>query len=605
MTDPANRLPPPSRSSWLSGALALATLVLLVHGVSLQGGLFMDDWAHIRQLREADWSLRDLAAACRLELVGGIAQMWFMPECTLRFFRPLAFGLMKLTYTLSGWDPAVMHAASLVWHLLVCLLLMRLLERLGARRLHAWLVAALFAVHPGHVVTVQWIAVQTELMVTAFLLIATLAFADFRGWPAGTAGSPRTAGPNWGAAVLAAVGYVLALGCRENAILFPIVMAAAEPLVGRTGRRRALALYGVLAVIAGIYLLVRWQTLGGVQLPPRPYVFPPADPGFLRFAFDKMCYYLIGEFLLVPCVPIGGLPYFTERPFIFYGLSAGTLALLAWNLLCWRTRSPGWLGVAWLVGFFGPLLPTFSSPHHLYLPGVGWALVVWLLLRELACPGTAHSVVRVGASRSRATHALAFVGLAGFTAVSFFLPVLAIDTGQRVEDTITSEVAACPRGLQDGDTLYVVNLPIIAHYLKLMVEERTGHRDLRVVPLTWAPRVLGLFGTNGVSELLWLDQRTFEIHIGNDRYFSAVFGRLVDEALGRDSPVSADRPVEFRDQQGRVEFVVELVEGDRDGISALRFTFREPPIRPGSHLFWGSSQRWAYEVPHGPATAAQ
>ncbi|MGE3181129.1 MAG: hypothetical protein AB7N71_05815, partial [Phycisphaerae bacterium] len=115
---------------WVLILGSLAAAILLVHGVSLQGGLFMDDYAHIRQLREADWSVEGLAAACRLALVGegDIAEMWWMPECTLRFFRPISFGIMKLTYQVSGWNPTALHAASLVWHwvassLIACLLL--------------------------------------------------------------------------------------------------------------------------------------------------------------------------------------------------------------------------------------------------------------------------------------------------------------------------------------------------------------------------------------------------------------------------------------------------------------------------------------------------
>jgi hypothetical protein len=593
-------------STWLAAAVTLAALNFLVHGISLRGGLFMDDWAHIRQLREAGWNLRDLVAACRLELVGGVAEMWFMPDCTLRFFRPVAFAVMKLTYMLSGWSPLVMHAASIGWHLVVCLLLLKLLERLGARRIDAWIVTALFAVHPGHVVTVQWIAVQTELIVTVCLLLATLAFARFRGWPAAGEASaaptdaaavpPRGDGP-WLYGGLACVFYLLALGCRENAIMFPFVMAVMEPVVGRRGRKRAFALYVLLCVVALGYLAVRWHYLGGVQVPPRPYIYPPSDPGFVRFIFDKLCYYLLGEFLIVPNVPIGGLPYFRTMPIVFYGLSAALLGLLAWNVVGWLRRAPGALGSAWLVFFLLPLLPAFSSPHHLYLPGIGAAIITWFVLRTLTQPRPAGQPQTRPFNRREVVYATMAVGLTAFTAASAFVPVLAIDTGQRVEDTITDEVAAAPSGLKDGDTLYVVNLPIIAHYLKLMVEERTGLRDLRVVPLTWAPRVLGLFGTRGRAEYEWQDAKTLDIRIAHERWFADVFGTLADEALRRDIPVSREKPVEFRDRNGELDFVVKLLEGDDTGITALRFEFTKPPIRPGSHIFWGSNIRWAYELP--------
>src|SRR5690606_19138750 len=97
----------------VAAVAGLALVIALLHGGSLGYGLYLDDWAHFRQLRAADWSLGGLVDACRLELVGGAIEMWWLPETTLRFFRPVAFGLMKLVYTLSGWSPVAAHAASL------------------------------------------------------------------------------------------------------------------------------------------------------------------------------------------------------------------------------------------------------------------------------------------------------------------------------------------------------------------------------------------------------------------------------------------------------------------------------------------------------------
>lgn len=583
-------------SRWLLLIASIGVAIFIVHGISLRGGLFMDDYAHIRQLREADWSLDGLAAACRLALVGenDIAEVWFMPECTLRFFRPISFGIMKLTYQLSGWNPTVLHAASLLWHWLASVLVVCLLLRVGARPLHAWLIALLFSIHPGHVNTVQWIACQTELMVTVFILLATLCFARFRGWPLNEHNDqpPRVGG--WLFAGLAAFFYALALGCRENAIMFPLVMAAFEPVVGKRGRKSAIIFYAVLIAMAALYLVVRTQILGGASLPPRPYIFPPTDPGFVRFIFDKMLYYLLGIFMLFPCIPIGGVPYLRTMPFTFYFTAALVIAVLLWNLIRWRTRSPGWLGVAWVVLFLGPLLPAFASSHHLYLPTAGSTLISWLVIREFIRAGEKKKEGDTTRSlRADLVHIGLALGGVVFAIMSLSLPGLAIDTAQRVEDTIAAEVIASPTGLSDGDTLYVANMPLVTHYLKLIVEERTGLKDLRVVPLTWSPRVLGLYGAEAQTELSWNNERSFDISISHDPYFSGVLGMLVDEALGTDSPLEPGKPKTFNDG----EFTVEMIEGDEKGITRLRFTFDKPPIRPGSHLYWGSSRRWAYEVP--------
>lgn len=559
----------------------LAAIIFTLHHQSLHYGLFMDDHAHCRQLQECDWSLAGLTGACRLELVGGVADLWFMPDCTLRFFRPLAFGFMKLTYTLSGWDPFAMHVASLGWHLLACTLLMVLLRRLGASAWLSWAVAGLFAAHPAQLATVQWIACQTEMMVTVFLLGATLCYLRFRGWNAEPGQPPRGA---YGWAAACVLLFTAALGCRENAIMFPAVMLGVEHLLWRQRTRQAVVLWIVLGTVVVIYWVVRSSYLAGAALPPKPYVIPLSDPGFLRFLFDKVCYYLLGEFLLAPSVPFAGLDYLRGRPLAFYGLSAAVVVLLVAVYARYLRRRPGLLAPAWLLGFMAPVLPVFAAPHHLYLPGIGWAITAMLILRGIG--GTAAGWFRL--RRIGMWICILLLGALFGVCTLAFGGVL--DTAQQVEDKVATEVATARRGLRDGDTLYLVNLPLIAHYVRLDVERRSGLHDLTAHVLTWSPRVLGLVGTGISSEITWVDERTIEVRIAGDRYFGGPLGRMVAETLG---PTETGRPSWPARGEG---FLVEVLEEDDEGISALRFTFDEPVSQAGRHLFWGSRVRWALEL---------
>lgn len=581
--------PRPSGRGWhavlvtAAGVTALAGLIYAIHGTSVGYGLFMDDHAHIRQLRECNWSLAGLTNACRLDLVGGTIEVWWLPETTLRFFRPVAFGLMKLEYTLAGWRPEAMHACSLLWHGVACLLLMALLRRLGASTWLAWAVAGLFAIHPGHLATVQWIACQSELMVSVFLLAATFCFGRFRGWPGFTRVGARAApGPIW--ALLCGASFALALGCRENAVMLPLVLMAVEPFVWHQRRRAALGLYVVLAVLLIGYFATRAALLGGTSVPPRPYVVPPTAPDFLPYVFAKALYYALGQYLLVPCVPIGGLAYFESRPVAFYCLSFGVVAAVAVICVVNRRRAAGWLGPAWLIGFTAPVLPVFASPHHLYLPGVGWAITAVLILQHIggARPTATLTLLRW---RRRIMWSAAALVAGLFGSASYYFS-LAVEAGHRVEDCLTAEVAAVPSGLQDGDTLYVANLPVIGHYLRLAVEGRTNRHRLRVIPLTWSPRLLG---PATPTELSWIDDRTIEMRVSSDRYFAGALGLLVREATGRDLPDEVDRMTDLG-------FRVRVLERDAVGVAALRFEFARPLSEPRLHLLWGSRTRWACEV---------
>lgn len=616
----ARRTPLLGRIWILWAALLLALLIAGMHGRSLRYGLFMDDYAHYQQLRECGWSPRGLTDACHLDLVGGVIELWWMPQVTLRFFRPAAFGLMKLTYTLSGWNPMAMHVASLTWHLATCVLLTLLLRRLGAGRRLAWAVAALFAIHPGHVATVQWIASQTELIVTTLTLGALLCWARFRGWACsppvenrshsgGSAGPESSgAGPRryvWGVASL--VLFAFALGCRENAIMLPLVLAATELVMWRrSAGRPVLVVYAAFAVIAVIYLGVRSHYLGGAALPPRPYVVPPTNPGFLGYVFDKACYYLLGEFLLVPCVPIGGLAYFRARPLVFYGLAFLVAATLLLLVVRNRRSVAGVLGPACLFGFMAPVLPAFESPHHLYLPGVGWAIMAMLFLRwiggarQTSSPSSMenHSAeptlaAQAGSLRHKSgsrRDALMWSGVLAtglvFAAGTYFSG-LALDTAQAVEDRVVDEIATAPRPVEDGDTLYLANPPMIAHYAKLAVEQRTGRRNLRVRALNWSPRLLGMASP---SELTWIDERTIDIRVADDRFFAGPLQRLIRESTGADFPDSMNTPLECDG------FTILALDFDARGVSRIRVRFSKPPTGDGIHLFWGSQTRWAWQV---------
>lgn len=584
--DPLAPAPDARDKRWIVlGIVGLAVLIFGLHGQALRAGLFMDDWAHFRQLRAADWSLRGLTDACRLELVGGVVDIWWLPQVTLRFFRPVSFGLMKTVYTLSDWSPVAIHAASLMWHLAACTLLMFLLRRLGTPQWLAWATAALFAVHPGHIATVQWVACQSELIVTTLLLGATLCWGRFRGWPGFATATDAGPRPAWGWAVAAAVLFTLALGCRENAVMFPFVMAVMEPIVGRRGRGRALIMYGVFGVLLVGYLALRGYYLQGVALPPRPYVMPPSDPDFLHFIFDKACYYLISEFLLIPCVPIGGVPYFREHPVLFYGLTAVAAALLAFAALRLSRRGSGKLAAAWLLFFIAPVLPAFSSPHHLYLPGVGWAIAVMLILRAIAFPERTQISERRRAARLVLGKFTAVLLIALLGVMTFYFG-LAIDTAQQVEDALTQELANAPSGLHDGDTIYIANFPLISHYAEWIVEEKTGLKDLRVVPLMWASRLLG---PATPTERKWVDPQTLDVRIAEDRYFAGTLGLLASGATGGPIPDVVDRTAELG-------LKIEVLERDAVGIKALRFHFARPLTDPDVHLFWGSRLRYAYEV---------
>ena len=270
---------------------------------------------------------------------------------------------------------------------------------------------------------------------------------------------------------------------------------------------------------------------------------------------------------------------------MFYGLSTGVLLLLLTVSLRFFRRKPGLLAPAWLLGFMLPVLPAFASPHHLYLPGIGWAMTAMVVLRGIGGGTTSRTWLRPGIMWT----CLLLMGASfGSVTMSFGM---ALDTAQCVEDQVADEIALTQNNLQDGDTLYIANLPIIAHYVGMAVEHRTGLKDLHVAALTWAPRILGLASTADIpSEITWVDENTIEMRLTGERYFSGPLGYLASEASGQTIPHQTEAST------ARAGFRVEILENDEDGIRAFRFTFDKPLSDPRIHLFWGSRVRWASEL---------
>lgn len=590
--EPACRIVSPlmRKGPVLTMAVVVAALVAIGHAWSISAGLFLDDHAHYRQLREGDWSYRSAVAAARLGIVGDVMDLWSRHETGLRFYRPVAFWLMRAEYTIGGWRPGVMHGFSIAWHWLCAMLVGWVAWRLIGRWVWAGVAASLMAVHPGHVVTVYWIACQTELMATAFVLLATLCYARYAGWwresPAPNTGMTASEGCPVPSAVarrlwlfVAFVCFALAVGCREHAIMWPAVIVAGD-FAFRTFGRRRIGAYVLIGVVAIAYLLARSEALHGFPLPGRPYLMRPADPGFVRYIIDKFIYYMIGLFAYVPVLPIGGTDYFRSHPGTFYGTFAGVAVTMLLIVAGAESRRRLLFPIAWTTVYFVPLLPVFASMHHLYLPGVGMAWLFAIGLAALA--GSAGGARRIVAGT------LVVVNVAGLAFLAWAFG-WAYRAATRVEDLVVRDVTTqSGRALNDGDHLFFVNLPMLAYYAIPAVETETGLRNLHGHILTFSPWLLRM-EQPGAAE--WLDDRTLVVTAPTgSSYFAGAAGRTILAVMGLAETFKPG------DRVAGPFFDVEILEADAAGVGRLRFEFHERMNIDRCHFFFGSPVRWAYPI---------
>ncbi len=585
-----------ARHPRLTMALVVATFVAAGHAWSLDAGLFLDDHAHRAQLSRSGWSHSDAVKASRLGIVGEVMGLWSGRWAGLSFYRPIAFWTLKLEYVVARWHPVPMHLFSLAWHWLCAMLLGQLAWLCFGRWFWAGVAAAFFAVHPAHVATTHWIACQTELMVAAYLLLAVLAYARYSQWPtpifARTRGfeqaPTRRSGVGW--LLLAGLFFAMALGCRENAITFPAIMFVGDVVLRPARWRGRVGAYVLFGAIVGGYILLRAAALEGLSLPARPYLVPPTDPDFPRFVADKFVYSMLGLFAYVPVLPIGGLAYFREHPGAFYGGFAGLVAGWLGLAVAFRQQRGLLLAAGWLVLAIAPLLPVFTSPHHLYLPSLGAVLIMSSVLAKVG-GGFVEPARRLPLARTLIVSLVLGLHAIGLTLCCWSFGWV-YRAGTAVEDVLIADVLEHGRPLKEGDRLFFINLPLIAYYIIPAIKAETGLSDLNGTVLTFCPSLMRMEARSHVERTA---ANRLTVRVDDDRYLRGSSGRVLLEAMGLPTELPAGTTIEARSERDELR-QVDVLEADREGIRALAFTFKRPLADPSYHFYRGSRQRLAYPI---------
>ena len=111
--------------------------------------------------------------------VSGLWQIWFSPSAIEKegHYWPLVYTTFWLEHKLWGFDPTGYHIVNVLMHWANTLLLWHLVRRLAVPG--AWMVAAVFAVHPLHVESVAWVIERKDVLSGLFCLSAMLAWIRF------------------------------------------------------------------------------------------------------------------------------------------------------------------------------------------------------------------------------------------------------------------------------------------------------------------------------------------------------------------------------------------------------------------------------------------
>ena len=157
--------PPPARTAGARlgglpsrGALLLGALTFAAYLPALGAGFVWDDVILVEESVVHDWS--------------GLWSIWFSPADIEReaHYWPVVYTSFWIEHKLWGLAPLGYHAVNVLLHLVNALLIWRLLGRLAVPG--AWIVAAVFAVHPLHVESVAWVIERKDVLSALFYLTA-------------------------------------------------------------------------------------------------------------------------------------------------------------------------------------------------------------------------------------------------------------------------------------------------------------------------------------------------------------------------------------------------------------------------------------------------
>ncbi len=181
------------------------------------------------------------------------------PPVEPRHYRPFFALWLLLNRQLFGGLAPYWHLSSLALHVGVTALVYRLAARLSRNDWTAALAALLFAVHPAHIEPVVWISAASDLLATAFVILAFLFY--LRGV------EEEDSGPSFRSLLASSVCFACALLSKETAIIFPVLLLFYEGSFAP--RRRLWHVVPSLAVVA-LFLLARRLAMSATNIAFHP-----------------------------------------------------------------------------------------------------------------------------------------------------------------------------------------------------------------------------------------------------------------------------------------------------------------------------------------------
>jgi len=294
------------------------------------------------------------------------------------YWRPTFVVWLIFNFKLFGTDSTVgWHITNILLNSSVVTLAYFLLRRLKLSQMAAGAIVLIFAAHPVHVESVAWISGSPDLLMGVFLL-ASLLLVDF-----------YLEKKKLLFFILSLIFYALALGAKEVAILFPLIVFVLTWKEENFSLKDSIKISAPFVILALIYFFLRLAVIGQFSQTPVEAIGISGAilslPSVFAFYIRQIVFpYWIGPSYSLRHVTLQNLGVVN----FLLPLIISVFALFALVKIGLRSRA-GRMGLA---VFFLLLLPAmnisvflpeqFAHDRYLYLPLLGFLMIALPILAE-------------------------------------------------------------------------------------------------------------------------------------------------------------------------------------------------------------------------------
>jgi tetratricopeptide (TPR) repeat protein len=277
------------------------------------------------------------------------------------YYRPVFQIDMIIEYFLFGAHPAGYHLTNLLFHVLSVILVYLFFRKLKLEMVPAFLLSALFAVHPVLSQAVAWIPGRNDILLMIFLLSGILVTINYLETSRLIA---------WiGQLVL----FLIALFTKETAVVTPFIIIVLITYVLKFNWNKIIPLAAGWIIAIIVWYVFRHHAIAGKDIPGMLSMFSTAPARLLAIL------QYLGKIILP--VNLSVFPVMKD-----VSITWGLIALIILIALIWISKSHREpltiFGLFWFLIFIFPviIIPTITNDnlfeHRLYIPIIGILLIL-------------------------------------------------------------------------------------------------------------------------------------------------------------------------------------------------------------------------------------